>query len=626
MLALPLVLTSAVACCFFPARRPGPGRVAGLGLLIAAYGFATVLYAPGMPVLHGLLLLCGVAACLWAPDVRRSRLALAGAGVVLAALVAVPVAAALDREKPIVDYRTWSWTGGDPSVEFAWDHAYGPLDWPREGTALLEVRSDEPHYWRAVVLERFDGAGWVREDPEGLPLELPNLVEGSAGHIRDGWYETTEVTVRELRSGLVVSPGSPQTVDGLQGSLASDGTALAGELPASGQSYTVTSYAPDPTQAELQASPAEYASPLSRFTHLELPSGRVGLEDLDLPALDQGDEFAALATTPLDVPLRGEPRPALARAAERAGYGEVYRLAQELTRDAPTPYAAVRAVERHLAGEEFTYSEEPARSLRPLESFLMDQRTGYCQQFSGAMALMLRMAGIPTRVVSGFSPGSPDLDEDGIFVVRDTDAHSWVEVYFSGIGWVPFDPTPAASPAEFQSAVAAAAATPAAIEGGPNGRQREPDVGGGVLDPTRAAGDGQGVPWRGIAFLALLAPLSALAVRRSRRRRHFEGLADAGRSGALARELATGAAVARYEPGTGMTLLALEQRLRAGGRRRAADYAAALNSSRFGADAPPSPGLGTRRQARRDLARSQGLRGRLRLLTAMPPGGPRPGG
>ena len=63
------------------------------------------------------------------------------------------------------------------------------------------------------------------------------------------------------------------------------------------------------------------------------------------------------------------------------------------------------------------------------------------------MALMLRMSGIPARVVSGFSPGSFNRDT-GEYRVRDLDAHSWVEVYFPDIGWVTFDPTPAAAPAD----------------------------------------------------------------------------------------------------------------------------------------------------------------------------------
>ena len=162
-------------------RGSGGAAAAGLGVLVSAYGFASVLYAPGLPLLHGLVLLALLAAWLWAPDLRGTRLALAGACVALAALIAVPVAAALDRERPVVDYRAWTWTGGQPSVGFEWNHSYGPLDWPREGTALLEIRADEAHYWRSVVLERFDGFRWVRTDLAGEPLELPNPSRARTG-------------------------------------------------------------------------------------------------------------------------------------------------------------------------------------------------------------------------------------------------------------------------------------------------------------------------------------------------------------------------------------------------------------------------------------------------------------
>ena len=91
--------------------------------------------------------------------------------------------------------------------------------------------------------------------------------------------------------------------------------------------------------------------------------------------------------------------------------------------------------------------------------FLKQDKLGYCQQFSGAMALMLRMAGIPARVAAGFSPGSYNQDTRE-YRVRDLDAHSWVEVWFNGIGWVPFDPTPARSPAQSQSSALATSAPP----------------------------------------------------------------------------------------------------------------------------------------------------------------------
>ncbi len=98
------------------------------------------------------------------------------------------------------------------------------------------------------------------------------------------------------------------------------------------------------------------------------------------------------------------------------------------------------------------YDEGPPERQFPLESFLFRDKIGYCQHFSGAMALLLRMSGIPTRVVSGFSPGVRDAEKRNEYRIRDLDAHSWVEVYFAGIGWVTFDPTPPVAPAQSQAA------------------------------------------------------------------------------------------------------------------------------------------------------------------------------
>src|SRR6185295_4288682 len=140
-------------------------------------------------------------------------------------------------------------------------------------------------------------------------------------------------------------------------------------------------------------------------------------------------------------------------------YERMYDLTQTLTAGQPTAYAAVKNVERYLQ-DTFTYSERvPTRPI-PLMGFLYEDKRGYCQQFSGAMALMLRMAGIPARVAAGFSPGSYNKDT-GEYRVRDLDAHSWVEVWFTGIGWVPFDPTPTRSPAQGQSSAFAASAAAA---------------------------------------------------------------------------------------------------------------------------------------------------------------------
>jgi hypothetical protein len=75
----------------------------------------------------------------------------------------------------------------------------------------------------------------------------------------------------------------------------------------------------------------------------------------------------------------------------------------------------------------------------PLVGFVVDTRSGYCQHFAGAMALMLRLLGIPSRVAAGFVPGHY---HDGTWTVSDHDAHTWVEAWFPRYGWLAFDPTP----------------------------------------------------------------------------------------------------------------------------------------------------------------------------------------
>ena len=142
------------------------------------------------------------------------------------------------------------------------------------------------------------------------------------------------------------------------------------------------------------------------------------------------------------------------RALRRSPYARTWALARRLMRESATPYEYVVAVNRYLQ-DGFRYDETPdpvgRRASRTLDGFLFDTKSGYCQHFSGAMAILLRMGGIPARVVTGFSPGGFSKRKQA-WIVRDTDAHSWVEAWFDDYGWVTFDPTPAGTPARSQIA------------------------------------------------------------------------------------------------------------------------------------------------------------------------------
>jgi len=615
MLGLPILLGTATALAFWPAPRRGSLlRTLALLIFLGTYGVAAVLYDPGHPLLHGLILLVLVAGYLWAPQLRGWELGLAAAVVLTAGAVALPLARGLEPSSPLVDYRHWNWAGGEASVTFQWSHSYDRLNWPRKGTNLLEVASDSPHYWRAEVLEGFDGYRWTRSPLIGGRLELPSDVEGPASAPNPKWATSTEVTVRELKSSLVVTPGAVQGVEGVSESLADDGTAFAAELPESGQSYQVRAYAPDPSVEQMRRASGSYDPVLERFTSLELPVSRLGPDDTS--ELDAGDATDALATQPVQVPLRGEPLGQAREAIKASGYGGVLSLAERLTRDAPTPYDAVVAVRRHLQ-HGFAYSIRGTPGDRPLRSFLLGTHRGYCQQFSGAMALLLRMSGIPSRVAAGFTPGSTGRDGGNTYTVRDTDAHSWVEVYFTGIGWVPFDPTPVAAPATAQANPDVALATPSA-GASPKAKSSPAEAGSAESRPSPGGSSAMGPVVLAVLAASLGATLLAIAIRR----RRFRALTPEERLDAQAHELQAALEPAGIRASETATLLELEQRLRARRRGRAAGYAAALRDARFARAPAPAPGPGERRAVRRELAYHRGLAGRLRLLRAMPPGGP----
>jgi hypothetical protein len=120
----------------------------------------------------------------------------------------------------------------------------------------------------------------------------------------------------------------------------------------------------------------------------------------------------------------------------------VAELAHTVTRDAATPYGMTIAIKQHLLSG-YTYSLDVGSvpSASPLEDFLFTRKTGYCEHYATAMVIMLRTVGIPARLVTGFLPG----EWNGFghyYVVRQRDAHAWVEVWFPQSGWVTFDPTP----------------------------------------------------------------------------------------------------------------------------------------------------------------------------------------
>ncbi len=315
-------------------------------------------------------------------------------------------------------------------VRFAWDSNYDGIEFPATKTVVLTVEGPEQaRYWRTSTLDLFASDHWFedllwlsRVDDESDAIPLDRLAPPRAA-LEENWLEQ-RVEVRALVDDRLAAAGTPVALDSrrLGTVFRLSGGVLRVRSPlGEGQSYRVWSYAPDPAPAVLAASKPRYPIVARRY---------LGVDGRLFPAFaDPGreDHVRELFSTP-------------ARDSF-AGYASLYRDARRIAGSPDNPYAAVLALEswfRHRGG--FVYDEQPPRvDGPPLVAFVKTTKAGYCQHYAGAMALMLRMLGIPARVAVGFTSGRLD---DGKWVVTDHEAHAWVEVWFAGQGWVPFDPTP----------------------------------------------------------------------------------------------------------------------------------------------------------------------------------------
>jgi transglutaminase-like putative cysteine protease len=120
-------------------------------------------------------------------------------------------------------------------------------------------------------------------------------------------------------------------------------------------------------------------------------------------------------------------------------------LTDKIVANATTPYDRATAIETYLRTQYgYTLQLSKLAPPDPIADFLFVRRRGHCEYFSSAMAIMLRTIGIPSRVVNGFAGGEFN-DITSQYVIRASDAHSWVEAYIPGEGWLAFDPTPGGS-------------------------------------------------------------------------------------------------------------------------------------------------------------------------------------
>jgi transglutaminase-like putative cysteine protease len=596
-------------------------------VVVVGAGWPGTLLRGGDQLLLGVLVLASVLVILAALRPRPAQTLLAptlAGGAVVACALAFSTMPAVARGE-LLHWEGWDLytkQGGAVDVAYVWNSNYKGLNWPRRPTTVLRITAPaRPLYWRATTLDAYvDGSSWFEDlSPRIVPRRAgrddlsddPLLPRRARDPHR--WVEQS-VAVTNLHDRHLVGADTPVAYEarGLGGvAYAKGGTALVNHGSDQGRSYRVWSYVPRPTPAQLVKSKPLYPRSIAK-------SG-------DFLSVDRG-----VSVPPFGAPGR-EAYVADLISSRESAYFRLYQQARRVVGKARDPYAAVVGLESWFRdGGQFTYDEHPPAvpGIPPLVAFVTKTRRGYCQHFAGAMALMLRYLGIPARVAAGFTSGSYD-GKSGVWTVTDRDAHTWVEVWFRGYGWLPFDPTPGrggigapytASSKTFDANGAAAALGPVggALESLLETRLNTL-LGGGRGERARSVPLPQtGSHHRGLKIvgilLLLLGGLAAaiylgkLALRRAR----YLGRDARGIAAACRRELVGFLVDQRLDVGPSATLHELGKAVDDEFRVAADAFVAAAASARFGAPSAAGPAAKEARRELRELERV--LRRRLTRL------------
>jgi transglutaminase-like putative cysteine protease len=319
---------------------------------------------------------------------------------------------------------------------------------------VMRVTGDAPiyyPYWRGIALAGWDGIQWypLPSTPE-VPVRQQPLVAARAPIPRDDLpsdpqriqiqHDTFQVIVPPeqtlatvFSSGEIISVNQPSKVRGIMTSEAG----LPGLVPA----------LVNVTGDNVNPSTFDTIDQIHLANQVRAPYTFTVTEAVPNAAVDElqsaGTNYPAWTAPYISLYEGG----ASAKGYSTARDAEIAALALSIVQaaKATTPYDQAKAIESWFQEKgRFTYTllTPPAPTgVRPLDYFLFTSHKGFCEDFSTAMNVMLRTLGIPSRQMSGFGQGVLD-DKTHQYIVNSVDAHSWVEVFFPGYGWIPFEPTP----------------------------------------------------------------------------------------------------------------------------------------------------------------------------------------
>jgi protein-glutamine gamma-glutamyltransferase len=294
----------------------------------------------------------------------------------------------------------------------------------KSATVVMRVKTGKPVgypllRWRGIALSTFDGKRWTEPNHRAVAL-LPD----NTGWIYVGDPEQKQVGAAiGLNYEIFLQPIATDTVFAPPNAVSVRGN-FSGESLSAGWTSR-RSYLFRDAGGSLY-NPFRNYSPVRYFGFSRLPAtNAVTLRS----APDRYSE--PLRTQYLQLPAL-DPR--------------IAELAKSIAKQARTPYDKAMVIENHLRSRyAYTLNLTGKPGDDPLAHFLFETHAGHCEYFASAMTVMMRTLGIPAREVNGFLPGEFN-DVGGDYIVRASDAHSWVEVYFPGEGWVTFDPTPSVEP------------------------------------------------------------------------------------------------------------------------------------------------------------------------------------
>jgi transglutaminase-like putative cysteine protease len=271
-----------------------------------------------------------------------------------------------------------------------------------EAGRLMEPPGDQ-HYWRGAIYENYTGLGWeVAPLGESAPTEAASPPEASARFPLRQEFEILDLGDDKLFAAnqpVVASEGLR-----LQTSGGDDTSTL---LQGAENEYSVVSWIPRVSREQLIAAGSDYPAAI-RSTYLHLPA---------------------------QIPLR------------------VQALASRLSAGSGSAYEKAVLIQTYLRGS-YPYQIDlplPPAGRDVVDYFLFDAPGGFCTYYASAMVVLLRLEGVPARVVTGFATGAWE-GRQARYRVSASDAHAWVEVYFPAYGWIEFEPTPSRSPFEYLEA------------------------------------------------------------------------------------------------------------------------------------------------------------------------------